>query len=86
MFWLAFLAPVFAVEPVSVVEGVAQELHVRSGDHKMGVVTLRNNTDVVQTVRLRQRDYTFAGDRHTEHVAPGQLRASNAEWLQLERR
>jgi hypothetical protein len=66
---------------ISVVGSLTDDRFVKAGTRYEGSVTIRNETDSLQEVKVYQTDYSFRFDGTTVYGEPGEDSRSNARWI-----
>ena len=70
-----------ALAQISVIGQLTDDRMVAPGSQYDGTVTVRNETDVPQEVKVYQTDYFFSFDGTTVYGEPGEAFRSNAHWV-----
>lgn len=78
-----FTAPAAASAQIAVVGSTQDERVTRQGDRYTGSITVMNESDTEQNVRVYQTDYMFFADGNSPFAAPGTNARSNAGWVKL---
>lgn len=68
---------------ISVRSELSHDEFVTAGQRYSGTIEVRNESDVMQEVRLYQTDYVFQADGSNDFGAPGATVRSNANWVEL---
>jgi hypothetical protein len=66
---------------VAVLSSTVEERVVAPGDRYRGTIVIQNPTNVAQTARIYQSDYTFSSDGTSTFDVAGSTRRSNALWV-----
>jgi hypothetical protein len=66
---------------VSVIGDLSNDKEVKPGERYDGIITVKNDSDEPQEVKVYQTDYSFACDGTNNYADPGTLVRSNAKWL-----
>jgi hypothetical protein len=70
-----------AVSQVSVIGDLSNDKEAKPGERYDGVITVKNDSDDPQEVKVYQTDYLFACDGTNNYADPGTLARSNAKWV-----
>lgn len=70
-----------AVSQVSVIGDLSNDKEAKPGDRYDGVITVKNDSDDPQEVKVYQTDYLFACDGTNNYADAGTLARSNATWV-----
>jgi hypothetical protein len=70
-----------AMGQIAVIGGLSQDHEAIPGEVYDGAITVKNDTDVEQEVKMYQRDYFFASDGSNVYGDPGRMPRSNARWV-----
>lgn len=66
---------------IAVIGGLSHDRDVNQGETFDGAVTVKNDTDAEQEIRIYLRDYFFTSDGKNLYGDPGLLPRSNARWI-----
>lgn len=77
----AIAAPAAASAQIAVVGSTQDERSVRPGETYTGSITVVNESDTEQNVRVYQTDYMFFSDGSSPFASPGTSARSNAAWV-----
>ena len=81
LFFLLMLCSMDCLAGITILEGLSQEYKVNHGSKIDGKITLKNNGEVPQQVKIYQTDYLFFANGEDLYGEPGSLPRSNAKWL-----
>jgi hypothetical protein len=70
-----------AMSQVSVIGDLSNDKEVKPGERYDGVITVKNDSDDPQEVKVYQSDYLFACDGTNNYADPGTTARSNATWI-----
>ena len=70
-----------AISQVSVIGDLSNDKEAKPGERYDGVITVKNDSDDPQEVKVYQSDYLFACDGTNNYADPGTLARSNANWV-----
>ena len=70
-----------AVSQVSVIGDLSNDKEAKPGERYDGLITVKNDSDEPQEVKVYQTDYSFACDGTNNYADPGTLTRSNAKWV-----
>jgi hypothetical protein len=70
-----------AVSQVSVIGELSNDKEARPGEKYEGAVSVRNDTNEPQEVKVYQTDYLFFRDGTNAYGEPGTVARSNAKWV-----
>jgi hypothetical protein len=70
-----------AVSQVSVIGDLSNDKEAKPGERYDGVITVKNDSEEPQEVKVYQTDYLFACDGTNNYADPGTLVRSNAKWV-----
>lgn len=70
-----------ALAQISVIGQLTDDRTVSPGSRYDGTITVRNETDATQEVKVYQTDYFFSYDGTTVYGEPGEAIRSNAHWV-----
>jgi hypothetical protein len=70
-----------AMGQIAVIGGLSQDREATPGEVYDGAITVKNDTDAEQEVKIYQRDYFFASDGSNVYGDPGRMARSNARWV-----
>jgi hypothetical protein len=70
-----------AVSQVSVIGDLSNDKEAKPGERYDGVITVKNDSEEPQEVKVYQTDYAFACDGTNNYADPGTLVRSNAKWV-----
>jgi len=66
---------------VSVIGDLSNDKEAKLGERYDGIITVKNDSDEPQEVKVYQTDYLFACDGTNNYADPGTLARSNATWV-----
>jgi hypothetical protein len=66
---------------VSVIGDLSNDKEAKPGERYDGVITVKNDSEEPQEVKVYQTDYSFACDGTNNYADPGTLVRSNAKWV-----
>ena len=70
-----------ALSQVSVIGDLSNDKEAKPGERYDGVITVKNDSDDPQEVKVYQTDYLFACDGTNNYADPGTTARSNATWV-----
>ena len=73
--------PSLSSAQIAVIGGLSHDRDVAPGETYEGAVTIKNDTESEQEVKVYQRDYFFTSDGKNLYGDPGKLPRSNAPWI-----
>jgi len=68
---------------ISIIGELSHDRQVHPGEQYEGTVTVLNESEESQEVKIYQTDYTFFADGTNNYAEPGTLPRSNASWIQF---
>jgi len=81
LFFLLLLPLTDCLAGITILEGLSREFKGSHGSKIEGKITLKNNEEVPQQVKIYQTDYLFFANGENLYGEPGSLPRSNARWL-----
>jgi hypothetical protein len=81
-FFTAVLLLCFAAQAqVSVIGELSNDKEAKAGERYEGIISVRNDTNEPQEVKIYQTDYLFFRDGTNSYAEPGTVPRSNAKWV-----
>lgn len=77
----ALLCCFIAQAQVSVIGELSNDKEAKPGERYEGVISVRNDTNEPQEVKIYQTDYMFFRDGTNNYADPGTVPRSNAKWI-----
>jgi hypothetical protein len=68
---------------VSVIGDLSQDHNAVAGEHYAGSISVRNDSNEPQEVKVYQTDYSFTADGTSAYGSAGSLARSNARWVKF---
>jgi hypothetical protein len=78
---IVLLIPVSNQAGIAIVGGLTNEMSALPGQTVQGVIFVRNDGEENEDIRVYQRDYLFFSDGTNKYGEPGEVKRSNAKWI-----